>query len=337
VKSQPHARFLSEAEYPRWSGLVRESPEGSIYSMPEYLDVLCAATGGRFRVLAVERGGELLGGAALYEERSRLGPVVGPRLLLTYNGVVSAHCDSQYPSQCTGRYLETLAALLPALAGAGYARLTLKCRAPFADARPFLQAGWFVRPSYTYVVHLADLDAAWKRVEQNLRRLVKRCEQEGLAITEDQDFDSYYRMHRSIHERKGMKLYLPERRFRAYVESLQSRGLGRLFHARLATGRSVAAQLVLTGGHPVTHTVTAASDPEFLRLGASAFLRWKVFGELARGGFEGNDLTDASLNAVTHFKAQLGGDLEMCLVLKRPDPPKVRLFDVANKLRRGRL
>lgn len=305
--------------------------------MPEYLEILCAATGGRFRVLAVERAGEILGGVALYEESSRVGTVVGPRLLLSYNGLVTARCDSQYPSLCTGRHLEILAALLPALEGAALARLTLKCRSPLADVRPFLQAGWSARPSYTYVVSLADLDAAWKRIEQNLRRLVKRSEQEGLALTEDQDFDSYYRMHRLIHERKGARLYLPQERYRKYVERLHAAGIGRLFHARVADGRSVAAQLVLTGGHPVTHTVSAASDPEFLNLGASAFLRWKVFGELARAGYEGNDLTDAALNPVTHFKAQLGGDLQMCLVLTRPDPRRVRLFDLAAKVRRGRL
>ena len=63
MKSPLETRFLPEAEYPRWSGLVTRSPEGSIYSMPAYLEILCAATGGRFRILAAERGGELLRGA----------------------------------------------------------------------------------------------------------------------------------------------------------------------------------------------------------------------------------------------------------------------------------
>lgn len=333
MKSLLQTRVLREDEYPRWSQLVRGSPDGSVYGLPEYLDILCSATGGRFRILCVERGDEILGGIPLYEE-TRHGFQVGvPRLLLHYNGPVYAPCASQYPSVCTARNLEIAAALIGALDASNRARLILRCRSPFTDARPFLQAGWNVRPSYTYVVSLTDLDAAWKKIEQNLRRLVKRCEEQGVRFTEDSDFESLYRMHQQIHERKGAALYLPAQRFDEYVDRLLTSGLGRLFHARLTDGRSIAAQLVLTGGHPITHTVIAAADSEFLSLGASAFLRWGVFRELAQGGSQGNDLTDAALNPVTHFKAQLGGDLKPCLVLKRPSHGATRLLDYAATLR----
>jgi hypothetical protein len=73
VKSSLQTLFLPEAEYPRWSGPVRDSPEGSIYSLPEYVGSLCAATGGQFRVLTIERDDEILGGIALYQEVARLG------------------------------------------------------------------------------------------------------------------------------------------------------------------------------------------------------------------------------------------------------------------------
>ena len=336
MKSPVQTRFLPEADYPRWDRFVRDSPEGSIYSMPEYLEILCAATGGRFRVLSIERNDDIQGGIALYQEASRLGPWIAPRLLLDYNGPVFAHCESQHPSLCTARHLEVAAALIAALDEVGASRLMLKCRSAFVDARPFLQAGWTVYPSYTYVVSLTDLDAAWKRMEQNLRRLVGRCEEQGVQFTEDGDFESFYRMHQDVHRRKGAALYLPEKRFRDYVEHLRASGLGRLFHARLPDGRSIAAQLVLTGGHPVTHTVTAGTDSEFLSLGASAFLRWRVFGELHNAGCEANDLTGASLNLVTHFKGQLGGDLKMCLNLKRPDRGAARLIGPVKRLRRIR-
>lgn len=338
VKAPLRTQFLPEADYPRWTRLVTDSPEGSIYNLPEYLEILCAATGGRFRILSVERNDEILGGIALYQEQSRLGPWIAPRLLLDYNGPVFARCESRYPSLCTARYLEVAAALIAALEKDGAPRLMLKCRSPFVDARPFLQAGWMVYPGYTYVVSLTDMDATWERMEQNLRRLVGRCEKEGIQFTEDGDFETFYRMHQDVHRRKGASLYLPEKRFRDYVERLQSGGLGRLFHARLPDGRPVAAQLVLTGGHPVTHTVTAATDSEFLSLGASAFLRWRVFCELHNAGYEANDLTGASLNLVTHFKGQLGGDLKLYLHLKRPDRGVVRILGPARRLRhlRGR-
>jgi len=76
---------------------------------------------------------------------------------------------------------------------------------------------------------------------------------------------------------------------------------------------------VLLGCHPVSHTVCAAAQAEFLKLGTAPFLRWKAFKALAQLGYQANDLTDAALNSVTHFKGQFGGELEVNFVLTRPD------------------
>jgi hypothetical protein len=65
-------------------------------------------------------------------------------------------------------------------------------------------------------------------------------------------------------------------------------------------------------------------DPEHSRLGASAFLRWRGFETLAGLGCQANDLTDAVLNSVTHFKSQFGGNLETAFVLKAPPSPQQR-------------
>ena len=83
----------------------------------------------------------------------------------------------------------------------------------------------------------------------------------------------------------------------------------------------------------------AAADPAFLNTGATAFLRWKVFETLSSLGYAANDLTDAALNPVTHFKSQLGGDLELCLVLENPEAPRTwpqRIRSAAGGLLRGR-
>lgn len=313
----PEARFLADADYAAWNRLVADSPEGSPYSTSSYLAALCEATGGRFRILAVARGGELLGGVALYEERLPIGTRVSSRVLLYYNGLVLRPHATTYPSLGSARRTEVLAALELGLARGGYVAVSLKNRSPFNDARVFLARGWSVLPSYTYVAPLRDLGQLWKRVEQNLRRLVGRCEREQLRLSVDDDFDSFFRLHRLALERRAVSPYLPGPVFHRFFERLKAGGLARLYHARLRDGRSVSAQLVLAGPHPVSHTVSAATDAEHLRLGATAFLRWKVFEDLARRGCTANDLTDAALGPVTHFKSQLGGDLELCLVVSR--------------------
>lgn len=323
-------RFLAPEEFPRWADLVAGSPSGSIYSMPDYLDALCHATGGSFRILVAERPGEITGGIALYEE-SRNGRQISPRPLLYYNGIVLVPHSTRTPGQETEWHIATLEALESALGRLPNARLRFKNRAPLSDLRVFASHGWRLQPEWTYAVDLRDVQALWSRVHKDQQRLIRRCREQGLRLTMDEDFDAFFDMHRQTHERKGAPLYLPRESFRAYVATLQRRGLLRLYHARLPDGTSIATQIVLAGAHPVTHTVCAAAHPDHLSLGASAFLRWSVFEDLSAAGYRANDLTDAALNPVTRFKAQLGGELQLCLEVSRRDHWRLRMRDGATR------
>jgi hypothetical protein len=316
---------LKEAEFDEWSGLVAHSPDGSIFSLPQYLEVLCSSAGGRYSVLGVRYGDELAGGVALYTCDSRYGPHVSPRMLLSYNGVVLRRYETRYPSQRTSRHIKIMAGIVDGLSRLRFGQITLNCRSSVTDLRPFQAAGWSVTPYYTYIVPVADLELLWSRIEQNLRRLIKRCGQDAMTVSDDDDIEAFYRMHGKTMERKGQGPYLPEGAFRKYFESLRAKNLCRLFHARLPGGRPIATQLVLLGPTPVTHTVAAAADAEFLHTGVTPFLRWNAFKAVSVMGFRSNDLTGAGLNPVTHFKSQLGGDLHLFLVARSPGTLRYRL------------
>jgi len=318
VSGEVRVEPLADAEFHEWTHLVEASPHGTIYAQPRYLEVLCSAAAGRFLLLGARRGHELLGGVALYENGSVFGRYVAPRLLLYYNGPVLRPYGTRYPSEQTSRHLKTLSALALTIADRRYAGVTLVCTPAFTDARPFLAAGWSARLRYTYLVDIAEPVAQWRRVEQNLRRLIHRCEHDGLVCVDDDDFDAFYTLHERTMARKGGEIYLSADRFRRYFEALHRDKLCRLFHARKPNGHSVASQLVLLGAGGLCHVVAAAADEAFLQSGASAFLRWKSFEMLSASGYKTADLTDAALNSVTHFKSQLGGDLRMLLVLDAP-------------------
>ena len=325
-----HARELRESEYDSWRQLVATSEQGSAYALPEYLDVLCEATGARFRIIGVFVNDLLVGGVPLYERRSHAGEYVENRLLLYYNGIVLRLPPKKSPAEQTSQTLAVLATLENHLASRSYARLLLHNRSTLCDLRPFLMHRWRVKLSYTYVVPLGNLSAQWDRVDSNLKRLIRRCEREAVTYREDTDFDALFRLHLQTHERKGSPLYLPEREFKRYFERLHVLGLARLGHACLER-RPIASQLMLTGPHPVSHTICAGADEEYLRMGASAFLRWHAFAALARDGFTANDLTDASLNPVTRFKSQFGGDLTPTWSIARADSLGFRLEEGARR------
>jgi len=318
---------LSEEEFEQWDTFVSSSPDGSIYSMAAYLDIFCDVTSAKFKILAVLKNEEIFGGIALYERRSRLGTFVSPRLFLYYNGLVLREFDTSYPSKQTGRRIEVMSLLEEKLSSLKYARLALNNRSTIKDARLFKSRGWAVDLNYTYVAPLSDLKLLWDRIEQNLRRLINRSSKNDVQFTKDDDFESFFKMHLDIHRRKGVSLYLPYDQFKPYFERLSSQGLCQLYFARLpGEGQPIASQLVLLGPHPISHTVCAGADADYQKMGANPFLRWKAFGDLAERGYTGNDLTEASLNPVTHFKSQLGADLEACLQFSRGDslPFKMR-------------
>jgi hypothetical protein len=327
---------LAPEQLDRWSQLVRDSPHGSAYSLPGYLETLCSAGGGRYAVLAAFRGEEIVGGIAAYERSSPLGTFVAPRLLLYYNGFVLREYRTKYPSERTARQLEAVAALAEALESRGYGRLELRSRSTLTDGRALQERGWSVSPSYSYVVSLTDLDAQWQRAEQNFRRLVDRGRELELTVSINDDFESFFRLHEATAVRKGAPLYLEAAAFKRYYEGLRSHDLCRLYHARLRDGRVAASQLVLTG-HPVTHTVSAAADADLQQTGANAFLRWSALEDLASLGHLENDLTDATLGPVAHFKSQLGSSLETSLVASRPMSLGFRLqLGVYRRLRGAR-
>ena len=314
--TSPVAGWLSEDELDEWAAFVALSPTGCAYALPGYLRALCRATGARFRVLAARLGDELVGGVALYERSTPLGVVVSPRLLLYYNGLVLRGESTRYPSERSSRESRTVETLASALEAARYRRVELRTRSPFLDARGLLARGWAVGPSYTYVVPLDDLDEQWDRMDQNLRRLVRRCRRDGFTFAADGDFDAFFELHAATHDRTGAPIYLPRDAFRAFCDDLRSAGLAILDEARAPGGEVAAAQLVLLG-HPVTHTVAAGTDPRHAKTGATAFLRWSAFEDLAGRGHVANDLTDAALASVARFKAALGADLELTLVARR--------------------
>jgi hypothetical protein len=222
-----------------------------------------------------------------------------------------------------------MSSLAHALEHRGYAQVTLNCWSSITDLRPFLSTGWSASPLYTYVVPIGHLEQLWGRMEQNLRRLIRRCENDGMTVREDDDFETFYRLHSYTMARKGLLPYLPEQSFRRFFNAIRKENLCRLFQAQLPNGRLIATQLVLLGQNNISHTVSAASDPEFQQTGVNAFLRWKSFNALSKMGFSRNDLTGAGFGRVTHFKSQLGGDLHLLLVLDSPFTLRYRIGALA--------
>lgn len=324
AKREIEVSTLGADQYSEWDSFVREqATTGSIYSTACYLETLCRGGGGSFSIVAARGAGGILGGAALYFERELGHTLARNRLLLYYNGLVLKESLVDNGASDLSAVVE---ALREALEAAPCAALTLHNRGGAAvDWRGLLANGWAVEPTYTLVAPLTDIDLLWRRLDKNARRLVRRAQEAGLSGEIDNDGAALYQLHLETHERKGAPLYLGRPQFESYVENIVAAGLGSVVTARLPDGTPAAAQLVLHGPHPGSHTVCAGAAEKHLQSGAAYLLRWRAFEELAKLGYRDNDLTDAALGPVTRFKQQLGADLVMNLAAHSPQSLSYRL------------
>lgn len=309
-------REIEPEEHPDWISVLSAAPEGSAYLHPGFLKALASATDADYKLLGIYDGqSNLVGGAGLYITDGIFRPVASSRLMLYYNGPFIKPPESQSPCRREAYRQELLQALESDLRRRKFEYIRFKAREPENDYRPFIGQGWQAVPIYSYCLDLADTDVLWRRMDKNLKRLVKRAADGNLKISDNGSFDAFYGMHAELHERKGSPLYLEKERFRQFVGDLAEAGIARIFDVSLNSGKPIAAQLVLTGPHPVAHVLAAGSDPEYHNTGCNPYLRWKVSEWLSREGFSELDLTDAQNLSVARFKRSLGSRLTMGLQL----------------------
>jgi len=325
-------RTLDKQEFELWDRFVDESRHGSVYSHSYFLEALSIAFGRKFRILGAFRNNDLAGGLGILYSTGRFGDEISPPPLQYYNGPVIADFESKYPSVTSSRQAGIIHAIMDELESGKYALAELSNRHTLDDPRILLWRGWNIFPRYTYVIPIDDLEKQWSRIEQNLRRLISRCERQGMALELSDDADAFYTMHHDTYHRKGVKPYISREKFIALYRSLNEKNACQIYFARTADGRAAAAQVVLMSKHPVTHTWMAGSNPEFLRSGASAFLRWKAFEDLNQRRYAYNDLTDAMNETVAKFKSQLGGELVPSFVIYKEISSKLRMMKRINAL-----
>jgi hypothetical protein len=325
MSSQISTRYLEPSEYEAWDRFVDTSRLGSIYSQSFFLRALCQAVGTNFRILGAFKGNELVGGMGVHYSPGKHGDMLHIRPMLYYNGLVISDFESKYPSVTSSRQTEVVNAILNELESGKYAAAEVSSTHAFDDYRPFLSRGWRMWPRYTYVVPISDPARQWEHAEQNIRRLISRCERDGMQLELSDDVDAFYTLNKNTYLRKGVQPYLSHDAFSQLYQSLRECGACQIYFAVTPDGQRAAGQVVLFSKHPTTHTWMAGSDPSFLQTGASAFLRWKAFEDLSKRGYQFNDMTDAMNDKVAKFKSQFGGSLEPSFVVYKEISSRLRL------------
>jgi hypothetical protein len=327
------ARLVTKEGYEDWRRVLSEAPEGSPYQLPEYLAALARGAGGQFKLVGVyDKGSKLIGGIGLFEPPTRGAPIATSRYMLYYNEPFVRKSESLVTARQESLRKKVLGCLLEFFETSGYRRVRFKSRCANSDFRPVINAGWSVKPVYSYVSDIRDSERQWQSMDRNARRQIQQAKRKKLIFTDTGRFSDFFDMHVRTHRRKGSPIYLPQQSFEEFVASIVGHDIARIFLISSSDGRPLASQLVLFGSGPVAHTLCAGSGDNIDGTGCNAYLRWRVTEWLASKGYRALDLTDAQNESVARFKSQLGADLQLGLEFTSPEPPLQRVIENTGKI-----
>ena len=307
-------RELPAQELATWDLLVRESPQGTIFSESLWLQAMRRP----FRVFGCWKGEELAGGIAVVEDSSRPRSTSGIPPFTPFLGILVRDAAGMRDTTRESRDREVSFALIRHL-HQEYDHLTVPLHYTYRDVRPFY---WetFGQPReyvatirYTYVVDLRDLEATWSRFDDNTRFEVRKAEKRGSSVGASDDICAFEQMYRRTFERQGIDAEDEARQMRCLYDALKPAGRAQIFLAHNAEG-AVTSGAVAVWDAKRAYYLLGASEPAYRNDGSASLTLWRMFQSVAARLPE-IDLVGCNSPRRGAFKAGFGGLLQPYFVM----------------------
>jgi hypothetical protein len=163
-----------------WRRVVSSSPYATPFHHPDVVTSVAVAMGRETKGWGAWLEGELVGGIfVLHSPSARLTPVSAG----AYNGPLLRDFPTKFRSSNDRYSSEVVTALCEAIRSE-HSPIELRMVPGTADVRALVAAGWQLRPSFTYLVDIADLGQAWEAIDTNRKRLIRRAQRLGYGISE---------------------------------------------------------------------------------------------------------------------------------------------------------
>ena len=309
--SDPAALVIDDLDPddPAWRKLTTSAVGATPVHDPLITRVAALTSDCRWSGLGAWRDGQLVGGVAVVVDG---GGEVWPRSLAPYNSPLVLPMPESRPLTRHRHEAMVAGALLDELVRRhGFVKLRMRPRS--FDVRRIVESGWDLTSTFTYEVAVADLDIAWRNIDDNRRRLIRRAERQGCVVHEHSQYSTALveeidRLHLMMRDGYRTSTDLDAEAWEEALQLLLHADLARVFTVSDPEGVSVAFMLVTCTGSVATVLATGA-DPGQLDSGAGALLRWRMFCSLSAVGVERVDLNGARLGPEGRFKASFGGEL----------------------------
>ena len=270
-------RELDARDDAAWDQLAQSSPQANVFQTRDCLQMLCATDADlRVRRFGCFDGAQLLDAQAVVYH-ARWGMLLAAPFEFFYASPMLAaapHCAraSRAPKQC-----DALAALAREIAR-HFASVEFETHPALKDVRAFLETGWRVRPVYTHIWRVDQIEQTWAAMNREKRSAIKHAlAQFAFAHAEDDvTLDAFLAVYR---ETMAKFSWRPSPKwaamFRARLRWLTERGCARLYTARDANGKLIGGVVVLLSPPDRTaYLFRQGTAPEFLGANVVPALYW---------------------------------------------------------------
>jgi hypothetical protein len=294
-------RALAPAEFARWEEFVKQSPQGTLFHTPLWLN----AANLPFRLFGCFRKTELRGGlaAGFAAERTANHP---HSALTPYLGILFPKPDAKYVTAISTN--KAIAGAFAAFLKREFDFVQFRFPPEIFDMQPFIWAGFDAGVRYTYRLSLANLNVVFDNMDHTRRKNIRTAEKSGITICTDAPFAQVMALCEKSFQRQGLVAGFQDAAF-GFNAALETAGRCRSFLARIRDGRAVGAVWIVWDDKRAYYLIGGHDEAEGCTNAATLAL-WRAIEFTARDlKLPEFDFEGSMIPAVERFFRKFGGIL----------------------------
>ena len=279
----------------------------TIFQQEWWLD---CATGGQFKEVAIEKGGQTVGWLP-YVIQKRWGLPISDMPLLTHTLGPVITPGTGRPNAQLLREFEITLELLEKLPRLAHFRQILTPSS--SEALGFQAFGCHVRIQYTFIVKCTNIDERWKGMKDKTRNVIRRSQERNIVAAADpEEFLRFYDMNCTASKR--LNRYL-DPKTQKLLDLCCARDQGKIYLSKDRNSGATNAGIFVAWDDRCMYflmsTRQASADS-----GAVCLLLWEAMMEAHRRGLD-FDLDGVTSLGTFKFLSGFGGDLARRLIVEK--------------------
>ena len=301
-------REITGNEDTLWNQLVNDSSQGNAFTRADCLQMLCATDPNLSLVrLGCFEGTRLVGGQAIIYD-THWGFTLTPPFEFFYNGPLLAPMARLSRASRAPMQLDVLGSLAKALAQR-VDRLSFETHPSLSDVRALIELGWDVRPEYSHLWNVRDIQHVWNEMNRDKRRMIHQANEKFVFGRDESDdtLDAFLKLYHQTMEKFSWRPSPKwEAIFRARFRWLVERDLCRLYIARTIHGELAGGVVTLLSREDQSvYLYRQGSSVVFRDAGGVSALYWHVAQQVANE-FSWVDFGGSPQPSLGRFKDFLG-------------------------------